>query len=72
MAITLETARANLDAWVTASAALAAGKEYRVGTRSLTRADANEVREMISYWQRVVDRLQGGGGGRWGRAVLRD
>ena len=54
---TLAEATTQLAAWEAASLALAAGKSYSIGDRSLTRNDAVEVRSMISYWQRKVDTL---------------
>jgi hypothetical protein len=70
--MTPEDARRNLNAWVAASEALAAGKEYRIGSRSLTRADAAEVRRMIDYWTETANRLRGVGGPRFSRLTLLD
>lgn len=61
MAITLTTAQTNLDAWVTADAALAEAQSYSIttggGSRTLTRSNAKEVRDQINYWQRIVNEL---------------
>ena len=57
--MTKEQAQQHLEAWLAADLALAAGKEYKLGSRSLTRANAAEVKERISYWQRVVNSLSG-------------
>lgn len=57
--MTLEQARQHLQAWLEADLALATGKEYTIGTRSLTRANAAEIKERIRYWSGVVNRLQG-------------
>ena len=56
---TLEQARAHLQAWLNADIVLATGKEYRIGSRALTRGDATEVKERIQFWSREVSRLQG-------------
>lgn len=56
---TLAEARQHLQAWLAADLALATSQEYRIGTRSLTRADAGEVKERISFWKREVSRLEG-------------
>lgn len=55
--MTLETAQRNLDAWIAASEACASGLSYKIGQRSLTRTDAAEIRNMISYWERRVSEL---------------
>lgn len=56
---TLEQARAHLNAWLAADLALATSQEYRMGSRSLTRANAAEVKERIRFWSAEVSRLQG-------------
>lgn len=50
-AISAATAQAQLDRWVAASTKVAKGKSYQIGDRALTRADADEIREMIEYWE---------------------
>ena len=52
-------AQQHLQAWLDADMALATGKEFKIGSRSLSRADASEVKERIGYWQRQVNRLSG-------------
>lgn len=59
--ITLEQAETNLAKWLAASEAVAAGKQHTIGSRSLTLADADEVRKMIDYWDGMVRRLSRGG-----------
>ena len=56
---TLDQARQHLDAWMAADLALATGKEYRIGSRTLQRSDASEVKERINFWAREVNKLQG-------------
>jgi hypothetical protein len=48
--ITSAQAAAALARWVAADEAVATGQEYSIGGRSLTRADAKEIRENIDYW----------------------
>lgn len=59
--ITLEQAQAQLENWLAASTAVATSQSYSIGSRSLTRADASEIREQIDYWQNQVNRLSAGG-----------
>lgn len=56
--ISLATALAHRDAWIAADLALATAKSYTIGNRQLTRADAQEVRNNIAYWQRVVESIE--------------
>lgn len=60
MAITLQLAEQQLQAWLDASAALATSSSYKIGSRTLTRSSANEVLKMIDYWQNQVDKLKAG------------
>lgn len=62
--ITQAKAEAQLQLWLDASTALAANRSYTIGDRTLTRANAQEVRDMIDYWQGWVDRLAAGQRGR--------
>lgn len=55
--ITLAQAEALLDAWLAASLAVASGQSYSIGSRSLTRADAGEIREQIKEWRGLVSSL---------------
>lgn len=58
MTVTATTAQTHLDAWLAADLAIATGKSYSIGDRTLTRQDAAEVRRQISYWQGVVNKLK--------------
>jgi len=60
--ITLAQAQAKLTAWMAADDAVAAGQSYSIGGRSLTRANAAEIRNNIEFWDRKVQRLGGSGG----------
>lgn len=57
--MTLTEANQHLQAWLAADLALAEGQELRIGSRTLTRSNAAEVKERIGYWQREVNRLSG-------------
>ncbi len=54
---TLSEATAQLAAWEAASLALATGKSYSIGDRQLSRANADEVRDMMNFWRGEVERL---------------
>lgn len=60
-AITLEQAQAKLTLWMAADDAVATGQSYKIGDRSLTRADAAHIRGQIEYWERRVEQLEAGG-----------
>ncbi len=66
--ITLAQAETQLTAWLTASEAVAAGQSYSISvgssSRSLSRADAGEIREMLTYWNGIVEKLTGVAQGR--------
>jgi uncharacterized small protein (DUF1192 family) len=57
--MTLTEANQHLQAWLAADLALAEGQELRIGSRTLTRSNAAEVKERVAYWQREVNRLSG-------------
>jgi hypothetical protein len=61
--ITLADAQAQLTAWLAASTAVASNQSYTIGSRSLTRADAREIREQIKFWDSQVKRLADSAGG---------
>ncbi len=71
---TKDEAKERLSMWLSAEGAVATGQEYRIGTRSLKRADLKEIRNQILFWKRQVDQLESGrkGGGRVMRVVPRD
>jgi hypothetical protein len=65
--ITLAEAKTQLAAWMTADAQLASGAQsVRVNTagtdRTVTRADAEQIRKNIEFWDYKVRELAGGGG----------
>jgi hypothetical protein len=55
--ITQAQAEAQLTLWLAADAAVAAGQAYTIDNRSLTRADARQIRENIDYWDAKVRAL---------------
>lgn len=72
--ITLDEAREHLKIWLDAEKAVATGQSYKIGTRSLTRANLSDIADRIKYWRNEVARLESGasGGARILRAVPRD
>lgn len=76
--ITLEQAKANLDAWVKCSEAVARNQSYTVqvdgSSRTFTRASADYVTKMIDFWQgkvRAIEAASANGGRRRGIRVTR-
>lgn len=59
--IDLATAQQKLNEWLDADTAVAKGQAYTVGGRSVTRANAREIRENIDYWNAKVAQLSRGG-----------
>lgn len=55
---TIYEAKDHLQAWLEADLALATGKEYRIGSRKLTRANVAEVKERINFWRNEVARME--------------
>lgn len=48
------SAAQQLKMWKYASVALASGESYQINGRTLSRANAEEVRQMIQFWQEQV------------------
>ncbi|OGL47857.1 MAG: hypothetical protein A2W05_07765 [Candidatus Schekmanbacteria bacterium RBG_16_38_10] len=59
--MTLTDAQTQLANWLTASTKVAQGQSYSISGRAVTRADAEEIRKQIIYWDRQVKRLTKGG-----------
>lgn len=59
--ITLAQAEAKLTLWMDAEDRVASGQSYTINGRSLTRANLKEIRETITYWNSMVQRLTRGG-----------
>ena len=69
--ISLETANTHLQAWLKAELEITTSQSYRIGGRTLYRADLKQVREQIDYWRGIVNTLSKGRR-RVKRAVPRD
>lgn len=69
--ITITVARKHLDLWLDAEEKVSRGQSYKIGDRSLTRADLAAIRDEIKFWSDWVDELSSssGGGGRVMRVV---
>lgn len=55
--MTLQRAKVHLEAWYQADLAVSTGKSYTIGSRSLTRADMDDIRQQIKYWEARVAAL---------------
>lgn len=62
--ITLAQAEAQLALWLDANTKVASGQSYSIGGRSLSRTDASEIREQITYWDGWVRKLSRSASGR--------
>jgi outer membrane PBP1 activator LpoA protein len=69
--ITLKQAQEHLQAWLKAELEISTSQSYKIGTRSLTRADLSQVREQIKYWQGKVAELENAAKGRGRNRVFR-
>ena len=58
MALTLSQAQTALDAWIAADLSVAKGQSYSMNGRTLTLANAKEIREQIQYWERRVSAFE--------------
>ncbi|MES2007946.1 MAG: DUF6148 family protein [Pseudomonadota bacterium] len=59
--ITVEQAQAALSAWYAASLAVAKSQSYEFEGRKLTRADAAEIRQQITFWEGKLAAARNGG-----------
>ncbi len=59
--ITLLQAQSKLTLWMEVDDAVAHGKSYTIGDRSLTRANKKEIRGNIEFWDKQIKRLTSGG-----------
>ena len=67
--ITVERAKEYLEIWLDAEKAVATGQSYKIGSRSLTRANLSDIRDSIRYWRNELEKLESGRGS--GARVLR-
>lgn len=71
--ITKDEAQENLRIWLDAEKAVATGQSYKIGGRSLTRADLKDIADRIKFWRNEIAKLESGTqGARVFRAVPRD
>ena len=56
--ITLEVAKKHLETWLEAEEMIAAGQSYKIGSRTLTRANLTEIGNRIKYWDNKVNALE--------------
>lgn len=66
----LEHAKTRLEAYYAAELAVLSGQEYRIGSRSMRRADLSEIREAISSLESLVTDLEAKAAGKGARRVL--
>ena len=59
--LTLEKAQEMLDLYIEADAAVATGQSYSIGGRSLSRVNAADITDKITFYQRQVNNLTRGG-----------
>lgn len=64
--LTAAQAQARLDGWLAADEAVSANQSYTINNRTLTRANAKEIRENIDYWDGKVKELTAQEAGRRG------
>jgi len=77
--ISVKIAKQHLDGWLEAEAAVRSGQSYQIGTRSLTRANLDDILKAIDYWSDKLTEAQAeesatgnGGRSRVYRVVPRD
>ena len=68
----LDIARDMWHDWVQAERVVMTGQEYRIGSRSLRRADLREIGERIRYWKTELAKLEGKGRNRVRQVIIRD
>lgn len=61
--MTLDEAKALRAAYMAAQLAIASGKSYTIGTRTLTRADERYIGQKLAEYDQLVDSLANGGKG---------
>lgn len=58
--IPYEVAKQKLQMWLDAMDAIATGQSYTIGSRSLTRANLNDIQSQIVYWSSIVTKCESG------------
>ena len=59
--ITLAQAEAQLATWLAASTAVANGQSFMISGKTVTNANAAEIRNSVEFWDAKVQRLTRGG-----------
>lgn len=72
MGDTLERLKSRLQLYYEAEAAVLSGQSYRIGTRTLQRADLAQIRQAIKELESQVEMLERDAGRSAKRVVLRD
>jgi len=70
MATSLDTAQAQLDAYLAAEVAALANKSYTIAGRTLTRQDLGDIQKGIQYWTARVSELSAQARGRGRSATM--
>lgn len=55
---TVEQCREHLQAWLDAELAVSTGQSYKIGNRSLFRADLAEIGKRIAFWKGELEKLE--------------
>lgn len=58
--IPYEVAKQKLQMWLDAMDTIATGQSYTIGSRSLTRANLNDIQNQIEYWSSIVTKCETG------------
>ena len=58
--IPYEVAKQKLQMWLDAMDAIATGQSYTIGSRSLTRANLNDIQSQIEYWSSIGTKCESG------------
>lgn len=59
----------HLKTWVEAELAISTSQSYTIGDRTLTRANLEEVRRTIRFWETKLNQYNNGGAMRHRRAI---
>lgn len=54
---TVDQVKEHLNVWLEADLAVSKGQSYKIGDRSLTRADVSLIMQQIRFWRDELDRL---------------
>ncbi len=58
MAISLEVAQQQLNNWIECSTAIAKNQSYKIGDRTFTRANLDEVNSALLLWEKKVELIK--------------